>query len=101
MSKYSEVVALLEWVEKKDKKEPKEKEPKEYDIPALIRKKKEEAAVLEKLLIDFNNSEREKNKVRNLTGFEWFVLGILMYPVVGPLYRIATHNFEVFSGAVK
>ncbi len=39
----------------------------------------------------------EDSKRRTLFGLEWYILGIISYPFVGPAYRIITNSFEVFS----
>lgn len=33
----------------------------------------------------------EDSKRRNFSAIEWFVLGLLSYPFVGPLYTLVTH----------
>lgn len=63
---------------KKEKKEQREKDAK----------KKAEAD---------EKKRAEESKSRTLLGLEWFILGILSYPIVGPLYHIAINHMEVFS----
>ena len=104
MAKYSDMVALLEWMDKKNTKQPKTNKAfrmpklKDMDIPELIAKKKKEVEALDAYLNELNRKKEEK-KGRSLTGIEWFIIGLLMYPVVGPLYNIATHNLEMLGHA--
>lgn len=61
-------------------------------------KRKEEA---EKKKKEDDKKKMEAARMRSLTGIEWFIIGLLMYPVVGPAYKILTHNLDVFSSGVK
>lgn len=31
---------------------------------------------------------------RMMTSLEWFIIGIIMHPIVGPLYHLAIHRVE-------
>jgi len=61
-------------------------------------KKKEEA---EKKKKEEDKKRMEAARMRSLTGIEWFIIGLLMYPIVGPAYKLLTHNLEVFSSSIK
>lgn len=61
-------------------------------------KKKEEA---EKKKKEEDKKKAEAARMRSLTGIEWFIIGLLMYPVVGPAYKLITHNLDVLSSGVK
>ena len=37
------------------------------------------------------------SKARMMTSLEWFIIGILMQPVVGPLYHLALHKLQVMT----
>lgn len=108
MAKYSEIVALLEWVDQKSKQKTSKvkvrnpfKDPrvKDIDIPAYMRKKKEELEYLEKFLKEFNKKEEKKDgkKIRMLTGVEWFVIGLISYPFVGPAYQAIINNMHLVT----
>lgn len=99
-SNYSDMIALLEWVDRKTTapKAPKGrfgkvKKPKEFDLVELLRKKKEETELLEKFLDEQSKLKKKEEKKpekgpRVLMGIEWFVIGILSYPLVGYLQTI-------------
>ena len=38
-----------------------------------------------------------ESKSRTLLGLEWFILGILSYPIVGPAYHILLNHVESLS----
>lgn len=44
-----------------------------------------------------DKKKAEDNKGKTLFGIEWYILGILSYPIVGPLYRLLTNNLEVLQ----
>lgn len=48
-----------------------------------------------------DRKKAEESRSKNFFGLEWYILGILSYPIIGPLYKLATHNLEVFSGGLK
>lgn len=103
MAKYSEVVALLEWADKKaNTKPPKSKsrgfKQKEFDPIEYVRKEKEKVERWEKFLKDqekINKKEEKKPESKDMTrlffGLEWFIIGILSYPIVGPAYQAMMH----------
>lgn len=80
-------------------------EARAYKIAAKLRdkdhKKEEKKKEAEAKKKADDKKKAEDSRRRNLFGLEWYILGILSYPLVGPAYRIITHNLEVFSGAVK
>lgn len=96
MSKYSEIVALLEYVDKKNKV-PKTRLRDRYksdidlDLVGLLRKKHEEAKLLENFLKDqekLNKKEEKKEqKVRAFTFAEGMILAFMAQFVLGPLYQ--------------
>lgn len=100
MAKSSDLVAVLEYLDRKNsfpKPAPKgrfgkQKKVKEFDLVELLRKKKEETELLEKFLDEQSKlkkkEEKKPEKVRVLMGIEWFVIGILSYPLVGYLQTI-------------
>lgn len=105
MSKNIDIVALLEYMDRirKPAHHPKKfhfshKLTKDTDIISLIKRKKEEAEALEKFLKDSKKEDKKPDKMRTFTNLEWFIIGILLYPVVGPLYQsamTALHNLPV------
>jgi hypothetical protein len=36
----------------------------------------------------------EAARQRSFTSLEWFIIGVIMYPIVGPLYNLAIHNLQ-------
>ena len=38
--------------------------------------------------------EAEAARLRRLTSLEWFILGIVSYPIVGPMYNVAIHHLQ-------
>lgn len=103
MSKYSEMVALLEYFDKKSAPKPGKKrlgfKMKEFDPIEYVRKEKEKVERWEKFLkdqakIDKKDDDKSKDKSANLkllTNLEWFVIGILSYPFLGPAYQAMMH----------
>lgn len=97
----SDLVAVLEYLDRKtsfQKPTPKgrfrkDKKVKEFDLVELLRKKKEETELLEKFLEEQAKLKKKEDKKpekapRVLMGIEWFVIGILSYPLVGYLQTI-------------
>ncbi len=37
------------------------------------------------------------SRARTMTSLEWFIIGILMQPVVGPLYHLLLHKLQSMS----
>jgi len=100
-SNYSDMIALLEWVDRKTQPAKpaksrfgKAKRPKEFDLVELLRKKKEETELLEKFLEEQAKLKKKDEKkpdvktMRLLTGLEWFIIGVLSYPFVGMLHQL-------------
>lgn len=100
MSKGIDLVALLEWADRqKAFKQPKPKgfgrktKVKEFNLVDLLRQKKEEADLLEKYLKDqekINKKEEKKpeDPKRSFSFLEWYIIGALSYPLLGPLYHM-------------
>lgn len=95
---YGEIVALLEYFDKKTATPVKIKhrggkaKTKKFDLVELLRTKKEETEMLEKFLEEQaklkkkEDKKPEPNKIK-LHGLEWFIIGILSYPFVGTVYQ--------------
>lgn len=60
-------------------------------------KKKAKAEEAKNKVKTDDKKKAEENKGKTLFGIEWYILGILSYPIVGPLYRLATHNLEILQ----
>lgn len=103
MAKYSEIVALLEWADRKTavQKTPKgrsfgkSKKIKSFDLVELLRQKKEETEALERFLEDQaklkkkdEKKEEKKATIRILVGLEWYIIGVLSYPLIGYLQTL-------------
>lgn len=97
-----DIVALLEWAERQ-KTFPKQKLgrkngrakiiiPENFDPIEYVRAEKEKVARWEKYLKDeekLNKKEDKKPEYKgpSLRGIEWFVIGLLSYPFMGPLWK--------------
>lgn len=92
MAKYSEMVALLEYMDRKSpQKQPKAASSKvhkikRFDLVELLRAKKEETELLEKFLDEQTKlkkkDEKKEEKKRQFIGIEWYIIGLLSYPVL-------------------
>lgn len=60
-------------------------------------RKKEKAEEAKNKAKADDKKKAEESKGKTLMTLEWYILGIISYPIVGPLFRIATHNLEVFG----
>jgi len=72
------------------------------ELPEIVRRRKEELDGLEKFLKEFNKKEEKKpDKGIKFSGLEWFIIGIISYPIVGPLYNVIRHNLETMGTVIK
>lgn len=73
-----------------------------YKLALKIRSKEERKKEKEKEAEGKKKTDERKkiedSKRRTLFGLEWYILGILSYPFIGPLYYIATNHLKVFGG---
>lgn len=104
MSKGIDLVSLLEWAERqKTFKEPKtrfgRKKEKEFDLVSLLRKKKEEAELLEKFLKDqekINKKEDKKEvKAHVFTFTEGLLMAFMAQYFLGPAIHAGLHAYGV------
>ena len=96
-----DIVALLEWADRQKTfaKPPKigrklkaSRIPDNFDPIDYVRMRKEEVARWEKYLKDeekLNKKDPPKPEYKGptLRGIEWLIIGMLLYPVVGPMYH--------------
>lgn len=97
------VVAILEYLDRKNTFKPPapkskgrfgKRKVKEFDLVELLRVKKEETDALERFLEEQNKLKKkeekkeEKKPQRILIGIEWFIIGVLAYPVIGYLQTL-------------
>lgn len=91
MAKTSDIVAILEWAERKSSfKQPKgsgrkTNRVKKFDLVDLLRQKKEETELLEKFLDEQaklkKKDDKKEEKKRQFIGIEWYVIGLISYPL--------------------
>lgn len=43
---------------------------------------------------DDDRKEAAAARSRALTSIEWFIIGVISYPIVGPLYNLAIHRLS-------
>lgn len=90
MSKYSEVLALLEWANKKEK--PKRRRKSElpegpFDVTTYIHKKIEEAETLTKLLKDYEKANKKEDKKPETNWSDKLAFWMVVtFPITAPLY---------------
>lgn len=96
MAKYGEIVALLEYFDKKTVKpkgrSSKVKMNKEFDPVEYLTKERAKLERFEKYWKDQEklNKKDDKKPEKNplhLRGLEWFIIGILSYPFVGAAWQ--------------
>lgn len=95
MAKYSELVALLEWADKKTKpakvkwsRREKDKDVK-LDLVQLLRKKKEEADLLEKFLKEqVKKEDKKEHPKHSFTFAEGVILAYMAQFIIGPMYKV-------------
>jgi hypothetical protein len=92
MSKYGDMVALLDWA-MKQKKEPEKKSrtkpEKPVDVFELLQQKRREAQMLEAFIKDMekvNKKEEKKEDKSKLSTVQIAMLLIGTFPITGPLY---------------
>lgn len=97
---YSGMVALLEYMDRKtsSQKQPKGNgrkinKIKKFDLVDMLRQKKEETELLEKFLDEQSKlkkkDDKKEEKKRTFIGIEWYVIGVLSYPVFMYLSTLA------------
>lgn len=96
MSKYSEMVALLEWATaKRAEKPPKRRrkrdidfDPRDFDVTTFIHKEIERAENLKKLLNNYEkiNKKEEKKEEKKFHSHQIAMFLVLTFPVTAPLY---------------
>lgn len=99
MSKGFDIVALLEWAERqrtfkqtKTKGSRRPKIDKDFDPIDYIRKEEERLDRWKKFLkdkekLDKKDEEKPKDPKKSFSFLEWYVIGALSYPLLGPLYK--------------
>lgn len=96
MAKYSEIVALLEYFDKKTTAKPskgrfgrKLKIDREFDPVDYLTKERAKLERFEKYLKDHEKlskkEDKKDEKKRQLFGIEWYVVGLISYPLIGYL----------------
>lgn len=96
MAKYSEIVALLEYFDKKttvpktSKKSFTQKlKNKEFDPVDYLTKERSKLERFEKYLKDYEKltkkEDKKDDKKRSFIGAEWYIIGLLSYPFIGYL----------------
>lgn len=100
MSKGIDIVALLEWADRQKAFKPPKKsfgrkpKMKEFNLVDLLRQKKEEATLLENYMKEQeklnkkDDKPEKKDPSRTLSFLEWYIIGALSYPLLGPLYHM-------------
>lgn len=101
MSKGIDIVALLEWAERqKTFKTPKAKSGrkqtmKDFDPVEYVSKRKAEVERWEKYLKDqeklSKKEEKKEDPKKSFSFLEWYIIGALSYPFLGPMYQYITH----------
>jgi hypothetical protein len=98
----SDLVAVLEYLDRKTAfKPPKSGRktrklviPDEFDLISYVQKKEEEVERWKKYLKDKEKLEKKDTKPEykgpNLKFVEWYIIGILSYPLVGHIWQLAT-----------
>lgn len=91
MAKYSEIVALLEYFDKKTTVKPSKKsftqklKNKEFDPVDYLTKERNKLERFEKYLEDYKKltkkDEKKEDKKKQFIGIEWYVIGLCSYPV--------------------
>lgn len=91
MAKTSDIVAILEWAERKSTfKQPKgsgrkTSKFKKFNLVDLLRQKEEEAEALRKYLDDQSKlkkkDDKKEEKKRHFIGIEWYIIGLASYPI--------------------
>lgn len=96
MARNSDLVAVLEYLDRKTSFKPPKmgrktnkmpKLPTEFDVIAYVQKKEDEVERWKKFLKDKEKldkkEEKKDEKKRQFIGIEWYVIGLLSYPLVG------------------
>lgn len=93
MAKYGEIVALLEYFDKKSTTKPTTKKSftqkmknKEFDPVDYLTKERAKLERFEKYLEDHKKlskkEDKKEEKKRQLIGIEWYVIGLISYPII-------------------
>jgi hypothetical protein len=99
MAKYSEIVALLEYFDKKSVRPPTKRgrgkmfKDKDFDPVDYIRKEEERLDRWKKFLkdkekLDKKDEPDKEDPKRSFQFLEWFIIGMLSYPIIGPLWHM-------------
>lgn len=107
----SGIVTLLEYMDRKTAKPATAKAAKQLfkkkkdidfeELPDYVRKQEEKLKTLKKFMKEFTEEKKPEKKGMKFSGLEWFIIGIISYPIVGPLYSAALTNLHTLSTVVK
>lgn len=81
---YGDMLAILEYIDRK-KNKPRGKKSPDIDLVTLLRKKKEEAEILEKFLKETKKEEKKEPKGHSFTFTEGLLLAFMAQYFLGPV----------------